>query len=134
MTIRTLLVDDNPDTRAIVALSLDLHPHFAVRAVSRFDAAETLRRGAERFDAILLDVKPGDGSVGGLIATIRQWPSAAGVPLAILSPGANIDEHAARSAGAQGVIAKPFDPVALPDRVIDLLEPSGSPIARRRAG
>ena len=31
-----------------------------------------------------------------------------------------------KSAGAQGVIGKPFDPVALPDRVLELLEPFGT--------
>ena len=50
MTIHTLLVDDDPDTRAIVALALDLHPRFAVTAVSRLDAADMLRRGIEQFD------------------------------------------------------------------------------------
>lgn len=73
MTIRALLIDDDPDTRAIVALALDLHPRFTVSAVSRLDAAGLLRRGTEQFDVILLDMRLSDMSVGALIATVRQW-------------------------------------------------------------
>lgn len=134
MTIYTLLIDDDPDTRAIAALALDLHARFRVYAASRNDAANTLRRGVERFDAILLDVKPSDMSATALVATIRQWSSAAAMPVLILSPRAgDIEQRNYRSAGAQGVIAKPFDPVALPERVIDLLEPFGT-IPARQAG
>ena len=135
MTIRTLLVDDDPDTRAIVALSLDLHPQFIVSAVSRLDAADTLRRGADRFDVILLDMKLADMSAGALVATMRQWSASAAIPVLILTPRASdIDQRNYRSAGAQGVIGKPFDPVALPDRVIEMLEPFGIETPRRSAG
>jgi two-component system OmpR family response regulator len=135
MMIRTLLVDDNPDTRAIVALMLDLHPQFAVHAVSRLDAADVLRRGTERFDLLLLDMKLSDMSAGALIATMRQWSASAAIPILILSPRASdIDQRRYRSAGAHGVIGKPFDPVALPDRLIELLEPFGMDAPRRSAG
>ncbi|QDZ06366.1 response regulator [Sphingomonas panacisoli] len=133
MTVRTLLIDDDPDTRAIVALALDLHPDFAVAAVSRLDAADTLRRGVDAFDLILLDMKTSDMSAGALVGTVRQWSSSAAIPVLILSPKHSDAERSYRSAGAQGVIAKPFDPVALPDRVLDMLEPFGAP-ARRSAG
>ncbi|MDB5680424.1 MAG: response regulator [Sphingomonas bacterium] len=127
MTIRALLIDDDPDTRAIVALALDLHPRFTASAVSRLDAAGLLRRGTEQFDVILLDMKLSDMSVGALIATVRQWSASAVVPVLILSPQASDnDPRTCRSTGAQGAIGKPFDPIALPDRVVDLLEPYGS--------
>lgn len=133
MTIRALLVDDDPDTRAIVALALDLHPQFTVTAVSRLNAADTLRRGTEAFDVILLDMKLADMSAGALVATMRQWSASAAIPVLILSPKASdIDRRNYRSAGAQGVIGKPFDPVGLPDRVLELLEPAGR--AARGAG
>ncbi len=130
MTIHALLVDDDPDTRAIVALSLDLHPQFTVSAVSRLDAADTLRRGIEAFDVILLDMKLADMSAGALVATMRQWSASAAIPVFILSPRASDVERSYRAAGAQGVIAKPFDPVALPDRLIELLAPFGAPAIR----
>ncbi|MBN8815492.1 MAG: response regulator [Sphingomonas sp.] len=133
MTIRTLLVDDDPDTRAIVALALDLHPQFAVSAVSRLGAADTLRHGTEAFDVILLDMKFADMSAGALVATVRQWSSSAAIPVLILSPrDGDSDRRAYRSVGAQGSIAKPFDPVALPDRVIESLRPF-SPAATQRS-
>ena len=129
MTVRALLVDDNPDTRAIVALALDLHPDFVVTAASRVDAAERLRRGHETFDVILLDAKLIDLSPGALVTTMRQWPASATVPILILSPKAT----EIRSVGAQGLIAKPFDPIALPDRVLAILEPL-RPERRQSAG
>lgn len=129
MTLHALLVDDDPDTRALVALALNLHPRFAVTAVSRLDAADMLRRGVERFDVIMLDMKTNDMSAGALVATMRQWSSEP-IPILLLSAKAgDADRRNYRSAGAQGVIAKPFDPVALPDRVVELLEPAG-PVAR----
>jgi|GEM_PF-1644251 len=121
MTIRTLLVCDDPDTRALVALSLDLHPAFAVTAGSRADAADTLRRRVEPFDVILLDTKHVDLGPAALVAAIRQWPSSATVPILILSSKAT----EVRSVDAQGLICKPFDPVALPHRVIEMLAPFG---------
>jgi len=133
MTIHTLLVDDDPDTRAIVALALDLHPRFAVTAVSRLDAADLLRRGVERFDTILLDMKMNDMSAAALVATMRQW-SREPVPIVLLSAKVgDADRRGYRTAGAHGVIAKPFDPVVLPDRVVEMLEP-GPMVHGRAAG
>ena len=74
---------------------------------------------------IVLDMKVTDMSAGALVATMRQW-SRRGDPGPDPVPKASdVDRRNYRSAGAQGVIAKPFDPVALPDRVIELLEPAG---------
>ena len=135
MTIRALLIDDDPDTRAIVALALALHPRFTVTAVSRLDAAEALRRASEQFDVMLLDMRLSDMSAEALIATVRQWSASAVVPVLILSPGAGDgDGRRYRSARAQGMIVKPFDPVALPDQIIELLEPYGTATARHGAG
>jgi two-component system OmpR family response regulator len=132
MTLNALLVDDDPDTRAIVTLALDLHPRFAATAVSRLDAADMLRRGIERFDVIVLDMKISDMSAGALVATMRQW-SREPIPILLLSAKAgDADRRAYRSAGAQGVIAKPFDPVALPDRIVDLLEAANGPVTHGR--
>jgi CheY-like chemotaxis protein len=133
MTLNALLVDDDPDTRAIVALALDLHPRFAATAASRLDAADLLRRGIERFDVIVLDMKTNDMSAAALVATMRQW-SREPIPILLLSAKADdADRRACRSAGAQGVIAKPFDPIALPDRVVELLELVSGPLAHGRA-
>lgn len=134
MTIHALLIDDDPDTRAIVALALGLHRRFAATAASRLDAADRLRRGFERFDVILLDMKPSDVSAGALVATIRQW-SREPIPILLLSAKAgDADRLGHRSAGAHGVIAKPYDPVALADRVVDMLEAAGSMVSERAAG
>jgi DNA-binding response OmpR family regulator len=132
MTINTLLIDDDPDTRAIVALALDLHPDFTVSAVSRFEAAGILRDGRRRFDVILLDMKSADASAHDLVATTRQWSASTTVPMVILAPRARDIAHTYLAAGAQGMIAKPFDPVALPDRVIELIEPFVEETERRR--
>jgi CheY-like chemotaxis protein len=121
MTIRALLADDDGDTRAVVALALEADPRFTVRAVSRLDAVEALHRDADGFDALVLDLKQADMSAAALIATMRQWATRP-IPVVLLSARAGERERRSyRSAGAKGVIAKPLDPVALPEQVAALL-------------
>ncbi len=119
MTVHALMIDDDPDSRAIAALSLDLHPRIIVTAMSRRDASSALLHGVASFDVILLDVKRSDASPGPLVAAMRRWPGSAATPVVILSHGIDIP----CPPGALGTIRKPLDPVALPDRLIALLEP-----------
>jgi len=119
VTIHALLVDDDADTRAAVALALGLDPRFAAEAVSRFEAVEALRQAGDSIDVLLLDMKPADMSANALVATMRQW-SARPIPILLLTANAN-DPRVWRSAGAQGAIAKPLDPMTLPDRIAEML-------------
>lgn len=103
-----LLVDDDEELRALVALCLSAARLQVRLAASGEEAVELARR--EPPDAVLLDGRmPGmDG-----LATLRElraWPETAAVPVVLMTAGlAPQDLQAALAAGCAGVIAKPFD-------------------------
>jgi two-component system OmpR family response regulator len=116
-----LVVDDDPDIRRIAALSLERIGGFRVQI------AETANEGLaqatrEPPDLCLLDVSmPGtDGPA--LLAALRSQASTRHIPVVFLTAGPSDAEIARLCAlGALGVISKPFEPVALPARIRDML-------------
>ncbi|MBA2505740.1 MAG: response regulator [Thermoleophilaceae bacterium] len=121
MTRRLLVVDDEPDIRAIVARSLQALAGWEVETVSSGrDALE--RAAASRPDAILLDVMmPGlDGP--GTVAELRATEATAQIPVVMLTAKVQPSElRRLEAMPVAGVIAKPFDPMTLHERVAELL-------------
>jgi CheY-like chemotaxis protein len=116
MSFRILYVDDEPDLREIAQMSLELNPSFEVCCCA--SGAEALRE-ASRWppDLVLLDVMmPGmDGPQ--TFARLRQEFGAA-LPIVFITARAGESDTAQLMAlGAQGVIAKPFDPMKLAGQV-----------------
>lgn len=116
MTLRVLYVDDEPDLREVAAMSLELDPDLEVRACgSGAEALEVLDHW--RPDLILLDLMmPGmDGpSTHGVIK--ERLGDA--IPVVYFTARAEESEKVRLLAlGARGVIAKPFDPMALAGQV-----------------
>jgi CheY-like chemotaxis protein len=111
--IRILHVDDEPDIREIVELSLGLNPEFEVRGCG--SGAEAVAAAAEWSPfIILLDVMmPGmDGPT--TLAELRKNPLTAETPVLFMTARAQpreVEQFVAL--GAQGVISKPFDPMTL---------------------
>jgi CheY-like chemotaxis protein len=128
MSPRLLLVDDAQDIRLIAQMSLERIGGWTVVAVASGEQA--LRAAADDgpFDAVLLDVMmPGvDGP-----STLRQL-RARGLPAEVKIVFLTAKAQAAElrrllALGAAGVIAKPFDPLALPRQLAGLLgTPPGS--------
>jgi DNA-binding response OmpR family regulator len=117
---RILLVEDDPDIQVVAALALSRIGGFEVRVSG--SAPEALR-DAPGFapDLILLDVMmPGmDGP--STLAALRGLPATATTPVIFMT--AKIQPHETahyRKLGSAGVIAKPFDPATLADRVREL--------------
>jgi CheY-like chemotaxis protein len=111
--VRVLHVDDEPDIREIVELSLGLDPEFAVRSCGSGGDALT---AAESWtpDLILLDVMMPVMDGPSTLARLRQRPVTAGIPVIFMTARAQPSELAHFvSLGAAGVIAKPFDPMTL---------------------
>ncbi len=110
---RVLHVDDEPDIREVVELSLGLDPDLAVRSCS--SGGDGLAAAmAWSPDLILLDVMmPGmDGPT--LLGHLRENPKTAKIPVVFMTARAQERElEHFRSLGAAGVIAKPFDPMTL---------------------
>jgi CheY-like chemotaxis protein len=112
-TIRILHVDDEPDIREVVDISLGLNPEFEVRACSSGEEAIT---AAVEWSPILilLDVMmPGmDGPT--TLAHLRKNPKTSDIPVLFMTARAQTREvEHIISLGAQGVISKPFDPMTL---------------------
>jgi CheY-like chemotaxis protein len=112
-TIRILHVDDEPDIREVVDISLGLNPEFEVRACS--SGEEAITAAAEWSPIlILLDVMmPGmDGPT--TLAHLRKNPKTSDIPVLFMTARAQTREvEHIISLGAQGVISKPFDPMTL---------------------
>jgi CheY-like chemotaxis protein len=115
--LHVLLVDDETDTRQIVEASLTLDPFFTVRDCA--SGAEALTAAvAWRPDLVLLDVVMPDMNGPTVLTRLRADKRTAPIPVVFLTGRAEPDAAQRLLAlGAAGVIAKPFDPMALAARV-----------------
>lgn len=118
MEIRTvLLVDDDPSIRMVGEVALTTIGGWEVTTASSGD--EALAVAVENPpDVVLLDVMmPGRGGLQTL-ADLRSDARTAHIPVVLITakvlPG-EVGTYV--EAGAHGVIAKPFDPVGLPDEI-----------------
>ncbi|MDI1481570.1 response regulator [Polyangium sp. y55x31] len=124
---KVLLVDDEPHIRRIGELSLKgVGKWKVVLASSGHEALEIAAR--ETPDVILLDVMmPGmDGQE--TLLELRAREATAAIPIIFMT--AKVQKHEVdryRELGAAGVIPKPFDPMALPGQIRDILATYAGP-------
>jgi two-component system, OmpR family, response regulator len=114
---RILYVEDDPDIRAIGVMSLEAVGGFAVVPCASGAEAIAAAPGAGA-DLILLDMMmPGmDGHA--TLKALRALPETAATPAIFMTARVQADEIAQhKAAGGLDVIAKPFDPMALPDQI-----------------
>lgn len=104
-----LLVEDNPDNRAIYSIVLRHHGFEVVEATNGEDGIETAR--ARLPHLILMDVSmPG---IDGWEATrrLKADPATAGIPVIALTAHAMAeDRRKATEAGCDSYLAKPIEP------------------------
>ena len=118
---KVMLVDDDPTIRTICEIALASIGGWDVVAASSGDEA-IANAGDVEPDVILLDVMmPGRDGLQTLSA-LRSDPRTREIPIVFMTakvlPG---EVGSYLEAGAQGVIAKPFDPIGLPDEIRRLL-------------
>lgn len=115
-----LVVDDDERSRQLLEVVLTIEGYRVLCAASGEDALAAIERHGP--DAVVLDfLMPGmDGPE--LCARVRALPSQRRLPLVVLS-GMDDPEarKAARDAGADDFIVKPFDRADLRNRLADLL-------------
>ena len=112
---KILYVEDDDDIRTVTVMALEMIGDFTVEAFS-FGGDALARVEAFAPDLILLDVMmPGmDGPT--TLAALRERPALDDVPAVFFTAKAQPEEVARlRALGAADVLAKPFDPQALPD-------------------
>jgi two-component system OmpR family response regulator len=111
--LRVLHVDDEPDIREVVELSLGLDPDLVVHScASGEEALVAVEDWAPT--VILLDVMMPVMDGATTLGHLRSNPRTAHIPVVFMTARAQSRElDLFRSLGAVGVIRKPFDPVAL---------------------
>jgi len=122
MSRRLLLVDDDQDIRTIARIALERLGGWTVADADSGERALDVAATAGPFDAILLDVTMPALDGPATLKRLRGEPSAAATPAVFLTAKVERAERERLLAlGAAGVIAKPFDPLALPaalDRIL----------------
>jgi CheY-like chemotaxis protein len=115
---KVMMVDDEPDIRTIGELSLSAVGKWEVVLAGSGAEAVLLARH-ELPDLILLDMlMPGMDGIATL-SRLKEQAETATIPVIFMT--AHVQQHEVErcmSLGAAGVIAKPFDPMTLPQEIL----------------
>lgn len=133
-SLRVLHVDDEPDIREVVEMSLGLDPDLAVRSCSSGTDALAASESWPP-DVILLDVMMPEMDGPTTLKHLRERPCTKQTPVIFMTARAQVREiESFVSLGAAGVIAKPFNPMTLAESVRSFVTPSKTPLAGLRSG
>jgi two-component system, OmpR family, phosphate regulon response regulator PhoB len=118
---RVLIVDDQPEIRKLIRLTLAFEPYEVHEAIDGVDGWH--RAAAVRPDLMLLDVMmPGDLDGLQLCQRVRADPALAATRILLLTArGQPGDRDAGRQAGADDYLVKPFSPLQLIEAMERLL-------------
>lgn len=121
MSKRILIIDDEDDIREVAQLSLEAVGHWQV--LTARSAREGLTcAGAERPDAILLDVMMPDMDGPATLQQLRTNPATQSIPIIFLTAKVqSADRRRFAELGVQAVISKPFDPMRLAEQIATAL-------------
>lgn len=117
--LRILHVDDEPDIREIVGISLALDPGILLQSCDNgYDALALAADWSP--DVVLLDVIMPEMDGPQTLGKLRERSGTAEIPVVFMTAKAQSREIAYfRSLGAVGIIQKPFDPITLARSVRD---------------
>lgn len=116
-TRRILIVDDEPQIRKFLRISLEAHGYVVLEAIRGADGIA--KCAAEQPDLVVLDLGLPDEDGKEVVCCIREWSQ---VPILVLSVRQSEPEKvAALDAGANDYVVKPFGIAELLARVRALL-------------
>lgn len=129
-----LHVDDEPDIREVVEISLGIDPDFVIRSCG--SGAEALVLATEWLpDVILMDVMMPAMDGPATLERLRENPATNRIPVIFMTARAQTRElDQFRALGAIGVVPKPFDPMTLAVTVRDYIAPPDDPLKELRDG
>ncbi len=114
------MVDDEEAIRAIVKASLEFTAGWKVStAASALDGLKMAK--SEIPDAVLIDVMMPDLSGVELLKQMRSHPLTANIPAIFLTAQADTAVQERLSLLGEGVILKPFEPVAIAQKIASIL-------------
>jgi CheY-like chemotaxis protein len=130
--LRVLHVDDEPDIREVVEISLGLDPDVLTQSCA--SGQEALVAATDWApDIILLDVMMPVMDGAATLARLQENPRTASIPVVFMTARAKSCElEQFRSLGAAGVIPKPFDPMTLAASVRAYIAPPVSRLGAMR--
>jgi CheY-like chemotaxis protein len=120
-----LICDDEVVLRELVRASLSERPFRLLEAGNGDEALDLAR--AHRPDLIVVDMMMPGRSGLELLGEVRADPNLAATPVVLLTARAQAaDRAAAKAAGADGFVVKPFSPRALVHVIDELLATRGA--------
>lgn len=120
-TRRVLVVDDDDAIREVAQMALQIVGGWDVTTATNGQEA-LVRAAAEQPDAMLLDVMMPDMDGPTTIGHLKSDPRTEAIPVVLLTAKVQTRDHREwRELDLAGVIAKPFDPMALPQQMAALL-------------
>lgn len=121
--LRVLVVDDEPDSRDLVAFVAEQAGAEVVAVESAIAALQTL--SSRSFDILLSDIGMPDMNGYELLLEVRQRsndPNQSIRAIALTAYAAEVDQQAARSAGFNQHLAKPVEPDQLVQAILKVVE------------
>ena len=115
---KILIVDDQPQIRELVAITLQLSSYQILLAENGQQAIEIAQ--TEHPDVILLDVMLYGSDLDGLevCRRLKKNPATEDIPIVLLTAhGQMSDIEAGKAAGADDYFTKPFSPIALMKKI-----------------
>ncbi len=120
MAARVLVVDDDPVIQNLLRVNFEMEGYQVIVAADGVEGLERSKR--DRPDIIVLDVMMPRMDGLTVARRLKGDPATARIPILLLSAKAQeADLRAGEEAGADDYVTKPFDPVALLERVATLL-------------
>jgi len=119
---KILIVDDQIEVRELVQVTLEIGDYQILSAENGQQAVNIAQ--AEHPDIILMDIMMPGSEVDGLEAcrTLKSDPATSDITIVMLSAkGQDSDIDAGRSAGADDYFTKPFSPIALIEKVEEVM-------------
>src|SRR5712691_11862985 len=118
--MKVLVADDDGDSRELVRLTLALYGIEVIEAAGGAECVELAETA--RPDAIILDVMMPFMDGPTTLTALRARPATASIPVVFLTASVMpVEVGRLESLGARAVVAKPFDPFALPAGVREIL-------------
>jgi CheY-like chemotaxis protein len=119
---RVLHVEDEEDIRTVTKLALEGVGSFIVESCES-GAAAVEKAGGFKPDIIVIDVMMPEMDGPATLRALRKLPETADTAVVFMTAKAQIHEiEKFKSLGVAGIIVKPFDPMTLSERILEIWE------------